>query len=405
MGKRKVLLAILMVTALVAVTSADEVISIDINNYGNDIAFSGEAAVPGAATWIAYEGGWGVPMGSPRSSGLAEVGQIKASTYAAQVWVADAGNHGYVTGSGTGLLDDGFVKNTAQDPNLAFIGADLFGDVTGQNFAYGGTFDVYVYGDSAGTFTLVDANNVSIVPAELVTGTVSGFVEGQNYVVFENIEIASPNSVRILYSNELNALQLVKKSTPKAIIRDTATTDPNDYTVNAPNYSVAHDTNGRDDEIDYGVGTYYGPDLGDDQVYMLDTDDWMEYDILIDAANQGQYNLFVDLTGDYETTLELYLDGNFLGTVTGANTRIGPVALNLFTGTHVVKWRSTGMHGGNVDDVVFDYLGAIVLQDCADIYTYGLNLAGDLTGDCRVNLDDLALIADEWTANYNPAAL
>ncbi len=401
MGKRRLFAAAVLLLAVISVASADEVISIDINNYGNDMVFAGEAAVPGATIWVGYDGGWGIGIGSPRTSGLANVGQVKASKYAAQVWVGDTGDHGYVTGVGNGLLDDGFIAHAGSDPNLTFIGSDIFADVAGQNFAYGGTFDLYVYGNSAGDFYLTDANDVAFASGS-VTGTVSGFVEGENYVVFENIGIANPASVRLVYTNELNGIQLVKKSRPKTIINHHNTADPNDYTIDAVAYSAAYDTNGRDDEIDYGVGTFYGPDVAGGQVYMLDLDEYMEYDIRITAENAGKYNFYVDLAGQYAGTLEIFLDGNLIGTVTGTDARVGPVEMMLFEGDHVLKWRSTGMHGSNIDSLALLYGGEIVLGTCQDVYKYGLAPAGDVTGDCRVNLDDLALVMAEWAANYNP---
>jgi hypothetical protein len=398
MGKMGVFTFLLLVLGA-PVALGDEVISIDINNYGNKVAYSGTAGVAGAATWIAYDGGWGVPVGSGRTSGLAEVGEVKAGTYAAQVWMADDGQHNYVSGAGAGLLDDGFVSRTpsptatSSDPNLLFVGIENAGDVG----AYGDVFDVYVYGDSAGTFRLTDANMVPLAAAESVSGTVAGFVEGQNYVVFEDIAIANPNSVRLLYSNEINAIQLVKTTTPKSIIRHTMTADPNDYTINVPAYSAAYDTNGRAGEI-----TFYGPDISADEVYYLDTNEFMEYDIQIDALNKGKYNFYVDLTGTMAVTVEVFLDGALRGTVTGTGTRVGPVGLNLFEGTHIIKWRSTGAHGGNIDDLVFNYVGAISFADCQEVKSYGIAPAGDVTGDCRVSLADLVAVAADWALCYDP---
>lgn len=404
MGKMSVFTILLFVIAVMTSASGDEAISIDINNYGNTTAYSGEAAVPGATVWIAYDGGWGVPLGSPRSSGLAAPGEIKAGTYAAQVWTGDAGNHDYVTGAGTGLLDDGFVKNTSGDPNLTFIGLDKFAD-SGAD-VYGGTFDLYVYGDSAGSFYLTDVNSITLAGPLAVTGTVSGFVEGQNYVVFHDVSIADPNSVLLKYSNELNAIQLVKKQASKVIVPDS--TDPNDYTITSTEWTACHDTNGRDDETEYGFGSYYGPDTFGTWVAILDTGDWMEYDISISPSAQGQYNLTIAMDTTYgATTLDIFLDGVNIGNMTGsagAPEIVGPLSLNLFTGAHTLKWQSTGYYGGNIGDIVLDFQGAITLNNCADVYTYGLQPAGDLTGDCRVDLNDLALVFAEWAANYNPYA-
>jgi hypothetical protein len=36
------------------------------------------------------------------------------------------------------------------------------------------------------------------------------------------------------------------------------------------------------------------------------------------------------------------------------------------------------------------------------VKTYGFNYAGDLTGDCQVNLADLMLLIADWANCYNP---
>ncbi len=420
MGNVKLFMAILLSIATMA--SGVEVISIDINNYGNDVAYIGEAAVSGATEWVVYYGGWGTPVGSPRSADLAEAkvhypeadppDPYPSSTYAEQVWLGDPGGHGY-PGSGDTLLGDGFQSNTpsptslSTDPNIAFIGLDLFsGDQVGDD-AYGGTFDMYVYGNSAGTFTLTNAdpNGMVVIASGSVTGTTSGFVEGENYVVFSGVSIADPNSALLWYSNELNGIQLVStKQTPKVINPDSV--DPNDYTITISDWDVAFDTNGRPDETNYGFGSYYGPDFYPGSVGILDTGDAMEYDVSIDAAAQGQYNLTIFMDTTYgATTLNFFLDGIPIGSLTGSAIgpeTVGPLSFNLFTGMHTLKWQSTGYQGANLGNIVLNYVGPIILNDCADVYTYGLQLGGDITGDCRVDISDLALIVAEWTNDYNP---
>ena len=54
MGNVKLCMAILL--SIAAMASAVEVISIDINNYNNDVATTEEAAVPGATEWVVYYG-------------------------------------------------------------------------------------------------------------------------------------------------------------------------------------------------------------------------------------------------------------------------------------------------------------------------------------------------------------
>lgn len=401
MNRKKWLAIVWVCMGLAGTAPAVEVISIDINNYGNDTVYSGEAAVPGATKWVAYYGGWGVPLGSPRSANLASVGTIQGSTYAKQVWVGDYGAHDYITGAGDGLLDDGFVSNTVSDPNIIFIGEDMFGSVAGQLHAYRGTFDMYVYGNSPGFFYLVDPNGVSLADVQEVTGTETAgvFELGKNYVIFEDVSIAEPLSVVLVYTNELNGIQLVSKKVPFAV--SATATDPNDMTLNAPDYDVAYDTNGRE-----GENTFYGPDVSQDQVYYLDTGEYMEYDILVNAADEGQYALRIDVnTASGDVTLNIYLNGNLLGSLSQAQTgpaTMGPLMVNLFEGRHVLRWQTPGLSGANIDNLVFEFVGPIVFNDCDEVYQYGFELPGDITGDCRVGIEDLAYIIADWADYFGP---
>jgi hypothetical protein len=421
MGKKSFLTIFLLWMAAGALVYADEVISIDINNYGNDIAFTGEAAVPGATQWIAFYEGWGVPMGSPRSANLRNavtlpeipediVAMTLDSTYAAQVWIGDDGqSHGYVGSGENTLLGDGFVNEgvpVGDDPNyarLAFFGGDLFGEVANEIHAYMGTFNMYVYGNTAGDFILSE-NGGARTTVKSVTGTTAGFVEGENYVVFPDVSIADPNSVRLYYTGQINGIQLVSKRTPKAIVRSDRTTDPNDYTINAADWDVAYDTNNRSDEEDYGVGSYYGPDNNADMVYVLDNGDYMEYDIFVAADDKGRYDLTVTMDTTYGATeIVLSLDGQTVGVLEGkANgpETVGPLPIVLFEGPHTLRWQSTGYYGGNIDDLIFTYVGPPDPEDCAAVYRYGANLAGDANGDCRVDFEDLNLILLEWARSY-----
>lgn len=407
MEKKKFQMMVLLCLGLAGLVQAVEVISIDINNYGNDTAYAGEAAVPGATEWVSYYGGWGVAVGSPKTADLINIYEDPFNpvtvtepyehpgTYAEQVWLGDPGAHGQITGAGDGLLDDGFVKNTVADPNLRFIGADSFFDIAGQNHPYSGTYDIYVYGNSAGTFYLKDVNDIELASAS-VTGTTTGFVEGENYVVFEDVSIAQPESVLLYYTNELNGIQLVRDTGPFVVI---ASTDPNENVIDSTDYDVAYETNSREDEIDvineYNIGTLYGPDVWPGNVGILDTNEYMEYDLVVDSANEGQYNLTINIANS--ATIQVFLDGSLKSTISSTDT----IPVNLFAGSHVLKWQSTGWHGGNIGNIVLTYLGEITLDDCDDVYAYELNLAGDLNHDCRVNMDDLVLVVEEWAANYN----
>ena len=391
MSKEKCFIFILLFLGVAGVASAVEIINIDLNGFGDDAAYTGTAAFnDGVNQWHAYYGGWGTALGSPRSKDLiAQGGTAGPSTYARQVWIGDAGNHGYVSGSG--LLDDGFVKppQAGYDPNITLMGRG----------AYGGVFDVYVYGNFEGSFTLHE-NEGKRKTVKSVAGTWSGFVEGQNYVVFPAVSIGEPNAVLITYSNVINAIQLVGLKQPVAIADGSV--------IDARNYDVAYDTNART-----GPGSnQWGPDIGS-YVHYLDRNESMDYDITVNAASQGQYKIAMGVTTNHSAmSVDLYLDGILLGTVTSPQ-RSGDnavyvtdnaVTANLFAGRHVVRWKVPTNVYGDIATLRFTRVSEISLTTCKDVYTYGLNLAGDITGDCRVNINDLAALAANWARNNDPKA-
>lgn len=398
MKKRRAWAVFLLCLMLSGAAGAVEIINIDLNNYGNEEAYSGPGAAGGRTDWIAFSGGWGIAAGSQRSANLVNQGAGRAaSTYAEQVWIGDDGlGHGYIAGSGSGLMDDGFVNTGGagglNDPNIAFLGEG----------AYGGTFDLIVYGSEAGTFTLADAND--IIASKSVTGGVSeGFVEGGNYVVFENVPLGNPNMIRLFYTNVINGLQLVSRKTPVVIV---PSSDPNDNVIDARNYDVAFDTNAREGEI-----TVYGPDLGN-YVHYLDTGEYMIYDISVPEEAQGRYLLSADFVTYWGAAgLNLFLDGKPLGSLTQTQHDQDPsvyrsleeLPVNLFAGTHELKWSNTQLYF-DVVRLRLTYEGPISLDNCADVYLYELAPAGDLTSDCRVDLADLAILVNNWLVNYDPEA-
>lgn len=397
MNKKRLLAILLICLGVAGIASAVEVISIDINHYDpNAPAYSGEAAVPGATQWIAYYGGWGVPMGSPKSAGLIAYNATpKAGTYAEQVWIGDPGNHDYVQGAGSGLLDDGFVKtpynpadpNTFADPNVAFFGQG----------AYGGVFDMYVYADEASSFSIQDGNNITTLSID-GNFTPGEFVEGGNYVVFENVALGDPNQVYLTYTNRLSGIQLVSKKTPVSIQNGTV--------IDARNYDVAFDTNARDGEI-----TRYGPDLGT-YVSYLDAGEYMEYNITVTPETMGRYTVASHVDCNFSAaSMRIYLDGVNMGLLTHAITNnhdlvltnnATPVTMNLFPGNHVFKWFKATLQYHDIADFVFTRTGSVTLANCAEVAAYGFNYTGDLTGDCKVDLADLALLIADWANCYNP---
>lgn len=406
MGKLKFLMIIFLVVVFSGIACAVEVINIDLNGYGDTNAYVGTAGYDdGINEWQVYYGTWGLPMGSPRSSGLTYQNDPNTppGIYAAQIWIGDPGaNHDYL--AGTALLDDGFVKSAGAtaDPTINLIGGEG---------AYGGTYDIYVYGNSAGSFTLTDSGTLN--ETKSVTGTVSGFVETENYVVFTDITVGAAGDVVLTYTNELNGLQLVSTKQPFVILGHT--TDPNDLIIDAREYDVAYDTNGRDGEI-----SLYGPDLGN-AVHYLDGGEYMEYDITVDAANKGQYEISADVVIYWGAASHgLYLDGNMQGTLAledpsgnygedeGGNPIGNPdvqetnkLLINLTEGTHIIKW-TTGLAYNDIYSLNLDYFGPLVINDCDDVFKFGLNYPGDVNGDCRVNLEDVVVMAADWTRCNDP---
>lgn len=398
MKKMKLLTIVLFVLGAGGAALAAEVISIDLNGYNDANAYTGEAAVPGATVWRAYYGGWGKAMGSPRSANLADYNEPnKPGTYAAQVWIGDNGqNHVYISGSA--LMDDGFDANDLEpvDPCISLIG--LAQDPCLGGGAYTGVFDIYVYGSEAGAFRI--RNSVIDQNQSVSGGFIGDFNEGQNYVVFNGVSIDEANEVYLTYTNVLNGLQLVKLKEPVAM---------SSYTViSAPDYDLAYETNQR-----VGEGSPFGPDIVGDPVPMvayLDAGEYMEYDIIVDEANEGFYNIvaYLNTPEGLADDLDIYLDGLLLGTLYLGTTQVywpseNNVSVNLFEGSHTFKWVSTGPElWFNIADFEFTRVDDVVMNDCNDVYKYGFNYAADYTGDCHVDEEDLALLVDNWLNCYDP---
>lgn len=391
MKKMKLLTIVLFILGAGGAAMAAEVINIDLNGFGDNNPYVGNGAYDvGESTWNVYYGDWGKPMGSARSSQLADYDEpCQPGIYAAQVWIGDPGTgHGYIDGSE--LMDDGFIANVGVEPNISLFGQG----------AYTGTFDIYVYGANDGSFTVTSPSYNS---TKMVSGIAppGEFVEGGNYVVFQDVLINDANTVVLSYTNELNGLQLVKLKEPVAIYDGAE--------INAPDYDVAYDTNLRD-----GEEQRFGPDVNELYVFYLDNGEYMEYDITVDDANVGRYDIaaWVNTENEYCTNLNAYLDGIWLGKLIleQDSTAYPPdydptssVSVNLFKGNHTFKWAHLGYnYGYNISRFTFDRTGDVIMNDCNDVYTYGLNYAGDLTGDCHVDYNDLALIIDNWLANYDP---
>ncbi|MFA5293613.1 MAG: hypothetical protein WC496_11330 [Phycisphaerae bacterium] len=398
--KKKLLMVILFCFGVAGIASAEEVINIDLNGYGDDTPYSGTAVYDdGINQWNVYYGNWGLPMGSPRSANLAKSNEpCQPGTYAAAVWIGDPGvDHNYISGSA--LMDDGFINNPAiaGDPNIRLWG-------TG---GYGGTFDIYVYGSEAGSFTLT-RGSVTIGSNSVTGGVAAGeFVEGGNYVVFTGVNIANdPNYVLVKYSNVINGIQLIKQKTPVAVQDGTQ--------ISVIDYDVAFDTNRRS-----GEQTYFGPDTFFDAGYTdlfflsyLDAGEYLEYDVTMDDVNEGEYNIYalVDTRNVMATYMNIYFNDMFLGAVEAAYTgdpfisSTNPVTVNIFNSTEIqtLKCEITGISAHNIAGFQFEYVGPINMPDCNEVYRYGFEYAGDFNKDCKVDYKDLDILSQQWLSCIDP---
>jgi hypothetical protein len=260
---------------------------------------------------------------------------------------------------------------------------------------------MYVYGDEAGIFSLKrpDSNDLTTQSIDGVF-TPGTFSLSHNYVKFENVSIGEPNQIQLIYSNKLSAVQLVGKRVPFAVQNGTV--------IDARNYDVAFDTNARDGEI-----TKWGPDLGT-YVSFLDAGEYMEYNITVTPATMGRYTVAAHVDCNWgPASMRIYLDGANMGLLTHAITNTHdlvltnnatPVTINLFPGNHVFKWYKISLQYHDIADFVFTYTGSVTLANCAEVAAYGFNYAGDLTGDCKVNLADLVILVADWADCYDPQA-
>jgi hypothetical protein len=407
MMKMKLCSVVLLILGACVIAPAAEVINVDLNGYNDNVPYVGNGAydVGDDTAWTVYYGGWGEPVGSKRSEGLTKevppAEQWLSSVYAAQVWIGDDGqNHGYLWGSA--LLDDGFVANDTPDPKI-----NLFGEG-----AYQGIYDIYVYGSQAGDFTL----NYYGTPTTLsVDGDANEgqFELGHNYVVFNDVDInsANPADVNISYTNVINGLQLVKQKDPFVI-------EPNSLgliRISAGNWDVAGERNTRTTEI-----TYFGPDTFFDDVNgigtlvgYLDTGEFMTYDIVVDEANEGRYDISLGYQNApiYGDSMRIYVDDILIGEVNKPSTPIplGSTAetdaetVNLYEGSHTVTWMLyAGETAMNIDYVKFTRVGDAANTNCKDVVRAGLTLGEDLNGDCVVDLEDLYTMVYGWLSCNNP---
>jgi hypothetical protein len=398
MMKMKLLTTVLIVLATVGVVTAAEVINVDIRGYNNNMPYVGNGAydVGSNAVWTAFYGGFGVPVGSSRSEGLATADQaFFCSVYAAQVWLGDDGqNHTYQYGSS--LMDDGFVAVPSTQPKL---------NIYGQG-AFQGVYDIYVYGRDAGSFTLT---RYGVPTTQTVSGDANAgeFKLGQNYVIFSNVDInnANSNDLYLVYTNKLNALQFVKKKDPVAVKDGTI--------IWAGKWDVAGERNTRSDDPQG-----FGPDTfgAEPNIYVgnLDVGEFIGYDITVDDVNQGRYLVSADVNaagGFRINPMRFFLDDKFVGDVCDMNqpieSKTTDLSVNLIKGSHTIKWNVPyqgfgGSTGSNIMYLKFTRIGSVAMNNCSEVGLYGVNYPADLTGNCAVALDDLASLVHNWLICNNP---
>jgi hypothetical protein len=444
MKKIKLLTAILFCLSIAGVVSAREVISIDLNAYGNTTAYSGKGAVDSnfAQVWRAYyggngygaggTGGWGKAMGSPRAYHLADYNEPnKPSIYAAQVWISDMNAsdanipaHGwYGSISETNLMGDGFYKNGSLDPCIRLWGRGAYG---GRGGIADPNFDIYVYGPEAGDFTLTVRGEAGYTAGpNHITGIVpvgQDFNEGGNYVVYRNVPIhytdpcdpCDPNNfgynygyVTISYSNKLSGLQLVKLRDPLKINRHVT-----ENLIRATAYDVAYETNRLSAENDrYGVdynalclpnGCQGVPeDLNHPCGLVVATDRREEigYDIDVNSDAVGTYILDVNVTDRNRAgngnlvSLDMFIDDANVGTtvydagyfVWPPRYTLNPLSVKLFKGIHTIMWRAGSVGyipqwGFNVHDIRLKYDSPATMVNCDEVYEYGYNYVRDYAG-------------------------
>jgi len=415
------------------------VINVDINGYEDEYFYNGGYGAydgPGGNYWVVYYGGWGIAVGSEGSDHLSNEKYQESqaddpnfvSIYEAQVWLGTSGVDVNSFGGGDpnnpGLMDDGFEA----------MGSSAAIEIFGRN-AYRGAFDIYVYGAAAGDFTMEwDGSGGPVIKS--VTGgydDVNGFILGQNYVVFEDVNVFStdPNTrTRLGFTGQLNALQLVKKKAQAAIpvILDFNDGDPNVF-IQATLWDRAGDYNNRtegggdrDDDI-YGPTVLPWPDdanypyfAGMPTMTAFDRWEFAEYDVEVIDAAEYEISPVISVRETNFDVLGITVNGKVVGRALGnipqGNAPVEPekanrVLVNLFPGEYRIGWRILRLDGSV--NTGYSILGLRVRQnedvqmhDCFDVLSGGFTHLGDLNRDCVVDEDDLAEFVGQWLDSNDP---
>ncbi len=445
MNKMKLLSVFLMCLAICSIAMAKfRVINVDINGYNDNNYYEGTAAYtgPDGDYWVPYFGGWGVPVGAKDSANLAQVGSRSvnpndfndpnwASVYTAQVWLGDPGPgqaaHHYFrwsSPSNPGLMNDGFIEdvNNPRDPNIKIFGFE----------AYTGRFDIYVYGTEDSNFTMTwRAVNRNITEFKPITGGFTGtFVEGQNYVIFRDVNVVAGYPVNLTYSKTLNALQLVKKK-PAASIRVPALgADPNVFILASP-WDEASEYNNRANENNYFGPSEWAYNDGNFPglshlrlIGFIDHWEYAMYDIDVQEAGLYEISPLLFVRAQNCDSLGILVNSKHAGRtgdVPLVPARTSPpydnslreplaanrVKVNLFQGENTVGWIINRLHGSvqtgyAIAGLYIRPAGDVEMPDCNAVTTYGYNYDADLNKDCVVNQSDLGLFTGQWLNSNNP---
>jgi hypothetical protein len=217
------------------------------------------------------------------------------------------------------------------------------------------------------------------------------------------------DSLSLAYTNKLNAIQFVKKKSPVDV-----NSDPSGTKISAGNWDVAGDRNTLADETQpFGPDTFPIVDPNSSRaVGYIEPMEFMFYDVNVSNAVKGRYNLTLDVNistnNFWMPSMNVYFDGEYVGstkyTTGGIEGESTPVSLNLPAGIHTVGWQlpSGTNYGFNLIYLHLVRTGDISMSNCSDVGLYGYNLPADLSGNCSVALEDLALAVNNWLICNNP---
>jgi len=405
--------------------------------------------------WNGYCQGEGVLMASPRSEDIGE--PHTPGTYARAIFIADPNPGAHMPSTGTGeLLGDGFQKKPGpgDDPNLFIWGTMAYGGVYDVYILSGGG-GTFVLTDSNGIThgpntipggpepNWIEGGNYVVFRDVWIDTPASRDGNGPNPDYAVNQEyLTDPNCVVLSYSNVINGIQFASVKRRQMARRGIPPGDPDfdpvgntaaywstatpiyigttgkKQNVFAGDYDACYETNLRSSELDFD-----GPDVEWDngKVHYMDKGEIWEYDVHIDDISDGYYRVRFLVNLRYgSANFSIYIDNSSeLGNMTidlkdavdpnqsywstdGTNVYSDPATgylyFNFFKGLKRFKIKSNqryyDIHGFQLyhmySDIAFD------MVTCETVIAYGFGLAGDLSSDCYVNFEDLALFADTW---------